>query len=422
MKTKIFSFILALFMLIGVMPTTPVFALAADNDASKIVNYDEDFSLNELDETDVVYIDYSDINRISSSAKEIVDAGATIFILYPEVSAEAIAEMLSIPKGSTTLYQSQPLMAYSIYKLGDHYVFANHYIVLADTSEAATKNSTVLPEVAGESMAPMVSSDGNVSSNFSDVITASEYYELPNALQVNPEDFVSTAISAKADVVATAQEINTQITVGAESTAQPRSTTLPSITATESWNDTLNVYDANNTYYGYLNCTVYGYAKGNGMVNGALNKIYDVVSVVKAYPASNVKVKRYEVEINANYTDFSNLQTTTLLSGVTRDQGLSLSGSYSQSDGGGGSGTYTTNWTYNPESQTITESSSAPRIVKWKAEPTSPRAGKAFDIAPGMRVACPTQYMRGAFINVYCNALFLGITLNTNSINVGGWF
>ena len=166
MKTKIFSFILALFMLIGVMPTTPVFALAADNDASKIVNYDEDFSLNELDETDVVYIDYSDINRISSSAKEIVDAGATIFILYPEVSAEAIAEMLSIPKGSTTLYQSQPLMAYSIYKLGDHYVFANHYIVLADTSEAATKNSTVLPEVAGESMAPMVSSDGNVSSNF----------------------------------------------------------------------------------------------------------------------------------------------------------------------------------------------------------------------------------------------------------------
>ena len=137
MNTKIFSFILALFMLIGVMPTTPVFALAADNDASKIVNYDEDFSLNELDETDVVYIDYSDINRISSSAKEIVDAGATIFILYPEVSAEAIAEMLSIPKGSTTLYQSQPLMAYSIYKLGDLTKYQLFTIVLRSNSIAA---------------------------------------------------------------------------------------------------------------------------------------------------------------------------------------------------------------------------------------------------------------------------------------------
>lgn len=419
MKTRIFSLILALFMLIGIMPTTPVFALAADNDISKIVHYDADFSLNELDQTDVVYIDYSDIHSISSSAKDIVDAGATIFVFNPEVSAEVIAEMLSIPKESTTSYQSQPLMAYSIYKLGEHYVFANHYVVVADTSDTVTKNSAILPETTGESMAPMLSTDGNVSSNFSDVITASEYYELPNALQVHPQDLVSTAISAKADVVATAQEIDTH---GGQSSAQPRNTTLPSITATESWNDTLDVYDANNTYYGYLNCTVYGYAKGNGMVNGELNKIYDVVSVVKAYPASNAKVERYEVEINANYTDFSNLQTTTLLSGVTRDQGLSLSGSYSQSDGGGASGTYTTNWTYNPESQTITESSSAPRIVKWKAEPTSPKAGKSFDIAPGMRVACPTKYMRGAFTNVYCNALFFGITLKTNSIKVGGWF
>lgn len=418
MKTKIISLILAFIMLICYMPTTPVLALAGEKNVSEVINYHENFSLNELDESDVVYIDYSDIQSIASSAKEIVDSGATIFVFNPEVSAETIAELLSIPKGSTTLYQSHPLMAYSIYKLGDHYVFANHYIVLADTSENTMESNVPTPNVTGENRAPMVSSDNVGSSNFTDVLTASEYLLSPNAINVDPQDLISTAISAKADVVSTAQEIEIQSAQGDQS----RSTTMPSITATESWNDILNVYDANNTYYGYLNCTVYGYAKGNGMVNDELNKIYDVVSFVKAYPASNVKVKRYEVEINANYTDFSNLQTTTLLSGVTRDQGLSLSGSYSQSDGGGGTGTYTTNWTYNPESQTITESSSVPRIVKWKAEPTAPKAGKSFNIAPGMRVACPTKYMRGAFINVYCDALFLGITLNTNTINIGGWF
>lgn len=80
------------------------------------------------------------------------------------------------------------------------------------------------------------------------------------------------------------------------------------------------MYGLNNTYYGYLNCTVYGYGKGTGVVNGSNKKIYDVVSVVKAYPQSGYKVKRYETQLRCNFTEFSNLQTTTLPSGTNYSQ------------------------------------------------------------------------------------------------------
>ena len=63
-----------------------------------------------------------------------------------------------------------------------------------------------------------------------------------------------------------------------------------------------------------------GYGKGTGVVNGSNKKIYDVVSVVKAYPQSGYKVKRYETQLRCNFTEFSNLQTTTLPSGTNYSQ------------------------------------------------------------------------------------------------------
>ena len=58
MKTKIISLILAFIMLICYMPTTPVLALAGEKNVSEVINYHENFSLNELDESDVFWTLY----------------------------------------------------------------------------------------------------------------------------------------------------------------------------------------------------------------------------------------------------------------------------------------------------------------------------------------------------------------------------
>lgn len=422
MKSRIMGALLALVMLFGLTPVIPAFA-ATDEEALNVGNFHEGLEMAEAADKAVLSINYSDLSGLSGMAKEIVDSGTMIFIANPEISAEAVAKLLSIPKTNITSYQNLLLMAYSIYKLDEKYVFANHYAAFAYEGEANGDSDNTSFSLMNETDAPFDVSEARTGLNFSNAILMPHYLKQRSASTpiVNPMDAISTAISAKADMEATTRNITSNLVGEDAHVVQPRSTTLPSITATETWNDTLSVYGLNNTYYGYLNCTVYGYGKGTGVVNGSNKKIYDVVSVVKAYPQSGYKVKRYETQLRCNFTEFSNLQTTTLPSGISYSQGLSLTGSYGSSGGSGG-GTFTTSWTYNPESQIITESSSAPRIIKWKAEPFNPTSGKAYDIAPGMRVASPTNKMRGAFSKVFCDAMILGITVNANSLEVGGWF
>ena len=419
MRTRIMGAFLAIVMLLGLASAVPAFA-ATEETTPRILSFHNEFDTLEAINSSVLTIDYSELDAIENTAKEIVDSGTMIYITNPASSAESIAARLSIPKSNITLYQNLLLVAYSIYKIDEGYVFANHYAALAHEGEENGRESNTGTDVTTETNAPETVSEAQAISN---VILMRDYTEqrFSYAPTIDPIDVLSTAISAKSDTEATAQNITAPLLEEPPSIIQPRSSTLPSTTATQTWNDTLSVYGLNNTYYGYLNCTVYGYGKGTGTVNGSNKKIYDVISVVKAYPESNYKVKRYETQLRCNFTGFSNLQTTTLPSGTTYSQGISLTGSYGSSGGSGG-GTYTTSWTYNPESQTITESSSAPRIVKWKAEPSNPTSGKAYDIAPGMRVASPTHKMRGAFSKVYCDAMILGFTVNANSLEVGGCF
>jgi hypothetical protein len=81
---------------------------------------------------DVVVVDFTDIETISSVARELVDDGKMLYVTNPEVIAEDLAQILSIPRDVTTSYMELVLIAYSIYRIGDIYVFENHWVDLGE--------------------------------------------------------------------------------------------------------------------------------------------------------------------------------------------------------------------------------------------------------------------------------------------------
>lgn len=399
----------------GLSDSSIVYDEQPNSNGQQIVSFYDGISNAEIASADVLTVQYSDIADVAGIAREVVDMGVMLYIAEPECSAEDISALLSIPKSSTTSYQSELLVAYSIYKLNDKYVFANSYAIIADENDNQLTNRNYSSDAEVEKVAP--DALAQVQSNFSDAITFSEYAtRRSDALFLDHSTIISAALTSKSDVEDAAQNISVT-TDGIAS----HSANLPSTLATETWNDQLNVYGLNDTYYGYINCSVYAYSHGTGRVNGETQNVYDVLSYVKAYPGSNYILKQYAVDINCNYTDFSNLQTTSLPSGISYGSSVGLSGEIS-TDGASIGSEVSTSWTYNPESQTIDESSSNARIVKWTAKTVSATKGKAYDVAPGMRVASPLKYKRGAFSNIYCNAMIMGISIRANEIEVGGWF
>lgn len=401
----------------------------SDRRAASIVVFSSGMTYNDIVDSEVVCVNFSEIERVSDIAKNIVDSGKLLYIAEPQVSAEEVSEILSIPKYGITSYPHQVLAAYSIFKNGDRYIFSNHYISGLSTPEQAEydTNSRFSMNDFEETDAPRDDSVKSNVTNFHNAILLSDYAcEQKGDFDVNFEDLIDVAVSSRYNIERSIVNSknnfsDSNYSFQTRNTDQIRNTDLPSEIATEIFNNTMSVYGLGNTYYGYLNCTVYGYAKGYGIVNGSNSKIYDVVSVVKAYPTSSYKVCKYDAQIRCNFTGFNNLQTADIQSGVDYSQDLQLSGTY-ETNGGSSSLSYTTGWSYNPESQIIDETSSVPRIVKWKVQTVNPSYGKAYDIAPGMRVSCPTNNMRGAFCKVFCDALILGFTVNTNELEVGGWF
>ena len=123
---------LAIMMAFSLLGSGSASAFAATNEETlNVVTFHEGLTIAEITGKAALSINYFNLNALSSRAKEIVDSGTMIYIANPEVSAEAIADLLSISKTNTTSYQNLLLMAYSIYKLDEKYVFANHYAAFA---------------------------------------------------------------------------------------------------------------------------------------------------------------------------------------------------------------------------------------------------------------------------------------------------
>ena len=178
---------------------TTAFAAMPTEDNLDVATYYEGMTTEDLNNVSVLSIDYADIQNISETAKDIVDAGTMIYITNPAASAESVAETLSIPKSNISTYQSLVLTAYSIYKLNDQYVFANHYAVFGSENSATPQPNNVIEEnnIPAEIEAPMTQPQ----SNFQDVTLLAEYLDekTDSDPDIDPQDALPAAISSRND-------------------------------------------------------------------------------------------------------------------------------------------------------------------------------------------------------------------------------
>lgn len=425
---KVFCFVMCL-MIFFVANQTIVKAIDADaHDVSekrnsRIVFYTKGISEKELLSADVFAVNYENLDQVAPFSKQLIDNGSILFISAPEESVEDISKSLSIPINVRQTYQSLPLMAYYFFKVNDKYFATPIYAVFAE--ETASIADRALDISSAKAISPS-SESACVTTSFDSVTflredNVAKHYNTT----IDPKDAISYAITVRDEItsfISSVEEIEGQNSKSIDNSSNERGITMPSANFSEAWNNDLYVYGRNNKLYGYVRCGVYAYQKGRAIVNGKSCNIYDVLSTAKAYPKQGYYVGKYDVMIHCNVTNFVCLDTTTLPSGITYTQQVGLTGSFTAVEGLGGSVSFNTSWSYNPESQIITESSSHPRVVYWNARTVNAQSGKSYDISPGMRVASPVGKMRGAFSTFYCDALFMGITIKTNSLSLGDWF
>lgn len=213
-------------------------------------------------------------------------------------------------------------------------------VVICASEDAAA--STVSHESA-----EVVNETPTGSQDFSAVKTVDSKAVADDILATIDWDVVATAVS---DVA------NEDISCSATPSLGTRSVTAPSGVYTI-FSDVMNVYSSvSSEAFGYIRGTIYVVVNGPAVVNGASGNIHTLITNVKAYPASDKCVKEYSCTYNMRIQGHTILETVTLPSGVNYSSAVALSYK-AATDSIGGEATYTTTWSYNPESQIITESS-----------------------------------------------------------------
>ncbi len=418
MTKKIMSLVICVALILSCFCTS-VGAVGINSRSDvNIIEYKADTTFSALNNADVISVEYDYIDEIAEYAKIWIDAGKTLYITSPEVSAESIAEELSIPKDGINAYNEAILFAYSIYSIDNCYIFENHYAVLDKTNSEEAISACANDAEKAQDL------ETNTDS-FEKAITINEYKTInPTVTAADFTDWRSVTIAAS-EIESFDESFEIDNGVASRSASMMSG-------CSRIYVDNLYVYDNNDTYCGYLRGTVYVYDIGRGLVNNTEGFLYNVVTHVKAYPNTGYVVKEYSCTYNYCIQGHMILDSVTLPSGVSITESLSLTGSLSVTGGSDGSvsgevgGTvgYSTAWTYNPESQIITESSTDPRIITWTAETVRATSGKAYDVTPNATIFVTPGYtnQRGAYAHLRCDSLFFGISTNVNELTIGGWF
>ncbi len=255
MKKKIFSILLSLSFLVANLST-----------AVGAVNLNSSGTNDNISYEHIVTVKYEDIDTIADTAKELLDSGKTLYITEPTVSAEVLAEQLSVPKVGINSYNESLLYAYAIFKLGENYVFENYTALFADGEiESASTYDLKDP--------------------FSKAITIEEY-NLSNTKKISAENFTNL------NAVATSQSDAIESMPNGDASLKNRASDFSAPNNfTTSFSETVNAYDNSGNYYGYIRGTIYVYNFGRGIVNGSEGQVYNLVSSIKAYPDADNKLK-----------------------------------------------------------------------------------------------------------------------------------
>lgn len=398
--------------------------------SANVARYAGESSVNAFTDVDVVMIDCSQLASLRLSSVDLLNTGKILYIENPTVSIAAAAKQLAIPQNGTDTYWSDILLAYTVQKVYDKYVFTPHYAVIGEEDSTLEPQSEPTLSEREKNWLEEPEDWESVDTNFNDAVTLAEYRKT-NDFSFDTQTVINAAMQQRAEYIAegasplAGESESVEMSQGDDMVSASGSFTYPSGNFYRAWTGVLYVYKGNpqkpRNYLGYVNCGLRAYVHGRSFVNNVNSHIYTMVAGVKAYPKDRtVAVRKYSAKLNCNVKGFSCLDASNLLSGVTQTQTVSVS--YDSGNGGTTGAGFEKSWQYNPESQYIDETSSSPRIIKWQARPASVRRGKAFGVAPGIMVASPVGYCKGTWEIVECNALFLGTTIHNNNMKIGGWF
>ena len=346
---------------------TPAFAKEKIQPAAQeaVIYIDADTAYEDCAKAAIVVVPDNRLATVKDYAKKLVDDGKILYIQDVSQNKEALADYLSIPKATRSVYNNMPHVAAALYQASGCYVFSYIYVQIhAWTGRDSRPSPANLKETV-----PI--QDG--------LASACALYEAANHAPSLP----NAATGTPAEVA-------------------------------EIFSDAVTIYGAKGSRLGDGLAVQYLYKRGNGTVNGRQMYIFDIVTAFTGVPTGDQYLQAYQGRLRCNIGDHILLDYTILPSNTGAPSTLQLGGRLS--DG--------TSWTYTPGSQIIT-TNGAPSsgYVDYFARPQGKRHGHAWEMLPGMEVATSSGIGgRGAFSKLTIPVLGILGRRVEYTVEVGGWF
>lgn len=171
--------------------------------SANVVRYAGETSVNAFTDAGVVMIDCSQLASIRLSTTDLLNTGIILYIENPTLSIAAVANQLAIPQNGTDTYWSDILLAYTVQKVYDKYVFTPHYAVIGEedpTIETPSEPESTPTELE-KSRVEEPENWESVDTNFNDVITLVEYQKT-NEFSFDTQIAINAAMQQRAEYIA----------------------------------------------------------------------------------------------------------------------------------------------------------------------------------------------------------------------------
>lgn len=365
---------LALLMLLSAFPASATNQGSGISDEA-VIYIDADTAFADCEDATIVVVPEGQLATIAGYAKSLVDSDKILYIADTSRNKEALAEYLSIPNSTTSVYNNMPHIAAVIYKAGNHYVFSYIYVQIDPGPYAADAESST------------------ISSSAAEALSLDELVDMDDAL-ASALDLYNAANQAPL-LIAGARALPS----GADAT----------------YSDVVKIYSSSGALLGDGLATQYLYKKGYGTVNGQQMYIFDVITSFKGAPNASTYLQTYQGRMHCNINGHTLIDYSVLPSNTSASSSIQLSG-------GGLSGG--TSWTFTPDSQIITTTGvPSSKYVDYLGRPQVYRYGHTWEMLPGIRAASTNgDGSRGAFSKLTIPVYGILGTVREYNLEVGGWF
>lgn len=338
------------------------------------VSIDADTGYADCANADIVIVPEAQLGVVREYAKQLVDDGKLLYIQDTARSKETLADTLSIPNDTRSVYNYMPHIATAVYQARGRYVFSYIYVQVDASIECVSNSQPFVATLEQmEGIQEMVSIEAGLAS------ARTLYAEASRAPSLTHE---TEGMPAQAD---------------------------------EIYADLVKMYDPKGSHLGDGLAVQYVYKRGRGIVNRQRMDLFDVITRFKAIPNAGKFLQSYQGRLCCDLEGQRLIDFAILPSGAEEASILQLGGG--KLPGGAW-------WANTPDDQAvITNGAPSSGYVDYCASPGEARRGYAWELQPGIRVATSSEAgSRSAFSKLTIPALGILGQGGAYTLEVGGWF